>query len=112
MRPFNCLGTNSAHALSKSLKVSKGFMLAIASLRAPKLPCEVCNLCRSERGYLCRRGTVIGFDQPGCFSEVALLPEISLVRVDDRISDSEAACLQSLSDSIAAVETANIHIGD
>jgi threonine dehydrogenase-like Zn-dependent dehydrogenase len=77
-----------------------------------KLPCETCPLCLSERSYLCRRGPVIGFDQPGCFSEVALLPEISLVRVDDRISDSEAACLQSLSDSIAAVETASIQIGD
>ena len=32
--------------------------------------------------------------------------------VDDRISDSEAACLQSLSDSVAAVETAGIGIGD
>jgi threonine dehydrogenase-like Zn-dependent dehydrogenase len=55
---------------------------------------------------------VIGFDQPGCFSEIASLPAIALVKVDDRISNSEAACLQSLSDSVAAVETANIQIGD
>ena len=77
-----------------------------------KLPCGTCPLCRSERGYLCRKGPVIGFDQPGCFCEVASLPEIALVRVDDRISDSEAACLQSLSDSVAAVETAEIRMGD
>lgn len=77
-----------------------------------KLPCGSCNLCISERSYLCRRGPVIGFDLPGCFSEVAILPEISLVKVDDAISDSEAACLQSLSDSVAAVETAEIKIGD
>jgi threonine dehydrogenase-like Zn-dependent dehydrogenase len=32
--------------------------------------------------------------------------------VDERISDSEAACLQSLSDSVAAVETAGIGIAD
>lgn len=77
-----------------------------------KLPCQRCPLCLSERGHLCRKGPVIGFDLPGCFSERALLPEIALVKVDDRISDSEAACLQSLSDSVAAVETADIHIGD
>jgi len=77
-----------------------------------KLPCEQCLLCLSERSSLCRTGPVIGFDQPGCFSEIALLPEISLVRVDDSISDSEAACLQSLSDSVAAVETAQIQIGN
>ena len=39
------------------------------------------------------------------FAKLAILPEIALVKVDDRISDSEAACLQSLSDSVAAVET-------
>jgi threonine dehydrogenase-like Zn-dependent dehydrogenase len=77
-----------------------------------KLPCGECPLCRSERSHLCRRGPVIGFDLPGCFSEIALLPEIALVKVDDRISDSEAACLQSLSDSVAAVETAQLQMGD
>jgi threonine dehydrogenase-like Zn-dependent dehydrogenase len=77
-----------------------------------KLPCGDCPLCRGERGHLCRRGPVVGFDLPGCFAEVALLPEIALVRVDDRISDSEAACLQSLSDSVAAVETAGLQMGD
>jgi threonine dehydrogenase-like Zn-dependent dehydrogenase len=41
-----------------------------------------------------------------------VLPEIALVKVDSRLSDSEAACLQSLSDSVAAVETAEIRIGD
>jgi threonine dehydrogenase-like Zn-dependent dehydrogenase len=77
-----------------------------------KLPCQACPLCLDGRSHLCRRGPVIGFDLPGCFSERALLPEIALVQVDDRISDSEAACLQSLSDSIAAVETASIQVGD
>ncbi|HVV98821.1 MAG TPA: zinc-binding dehydrogenase [Planctomycetaceae bacterium] len=77
-----------------------------------KLPCQKCTLCESGRSALCRRGPVIGFDLPGCFSDLALLPEIALVKVDDRISDSEAACLQSLSDSVAAVETAELHIGD
>jgi threonine dehydrogenase-like Zn-dependent dehydrogenase len=77
-----------------------------------KLPCGECRLCRSERSDLCRRGPVIGFDLPGCFAERALLPDIALVKVDDRISDSEAACLQSLSDSVAAVETAGLRMAD
>src|SRR5438552_12632666 len=77
-----------------------------------KLPCGQCPLCRSGRGDLCRRGPVLGFDLPGCFAERASLPEIALVKVDDRISDSEAACLQSLSDSVAAVETAQLRMAD
>jgi threonine dehydrogenase-like Zn-dependent dehydrogenase len=77
-----------------------------------KLPCGDCPLCHCERSDLCRRGPVIGFDLPGCFAERASLPEIALVKVDDRISDSEAACLQSLSDSVAAVETAGLKMAD
>jgi threonine dehydrogenase-like Zn-dependent dehydrogenase len=77
-----------------------------------KLPCGSCPLCLDGRNHLCRKGPIIGFQLPGCFSERAILPEIALVVVDDRISDSEAACLQSLSDSVAAVETAEIKIGD
>lgn len=77
-----------------------------------KLPCENCTLCLSQRADLCRAGPVIGFDQPGCFSEIACIPEIALVHVDDRISNGEAACLQSLSDSVAAVETAQLRIAD
>jgi threonine dehydrogenase-like Zn-dependent dehydrogenase len=77
-----------------------------------KLPCQDCPLCRTGRADLCRRGPVIGFDLPGCFAERACLPEIALVKVDERITDSEAACLQSLSDSVAAVETAGLRVGD
>ncbi len=77
-----------------------------------KLPCGACSLCLEGKNHLCRKGPIIGFQLPGCFAERALLPEIALVHVDDRISNSEAACLQSLSDSVAAVETAGIAIGD
>ena len=77
-----------------------------------KLPCGDCPLCRSERSDLCRRGPVVGFDLPGCFAERARLPAVALVKVDDRISDSEAACLQSLSDSVAAVETASLRMAN
>ncbi|HYI97840.1 MAG TPA: zinc-binding dehydrogenase [Bryobacteraceae bacterium] len=77
-----------------------------------KLPCGQCALCVDGRASLCRKGPIIGFQLPGCFSEYALLPEIALTHVDDQISDSEAACLQSLSDSVAAVETAALRIGD
>ncbi len=89
-----------------------GFKIGDRVAARAKLPCEKCPLCLTERSYLCRKGPVIGFDLPGCFSELAILPEIALVKVDDRISNSEAACLQSLSDSIAAVETASIQMGD
>jgi len=58
------------------------------------------------------KGPIIGFQLPGCFAEYGSLPENALVRVAENISDSEAACLQSLSDSVAAVETAEIGMGN
>ena len=90
----------------------KGFKVGERVAARAKLPCGSCSLCRSERSDWCRAGPVIGFDLPGCFSERAVLPAIALVKVDDRISDSEAACLQSLSDSVAAVETAQVQMAD
>ena len=89
-----------------------GFQVCDRVAARAKLPCGECQLCRGGRNYLCRKGPIIGFQLPGCFAEYAILPEIALVKVDDRISDSEAACLQSLSDSVASVETAQIAIGD
>jgi threonine dehydrogenase-like Zn-dependent dehydrogenase len=77
-----------------------------------KLPCQECPLCTGGYASRCRKGPIIGFQLPGCFSEFAVLPEIALTLVGDSISDSEAACLQSLSDSVASVETANIQVGD
>jgi threonine dehydrogenase-like Zn-dependent dehydrogenase len=90
----------------------KGFKVGERVAARAKLPCGSCSLCSSERSDWCRAGPVIGFDLPGCFSERAVLPAIALVKVDDRISDSEAACLQSLSDSVAAVETAQVQMAD
>ncbi len=77
-----------------------------------KLPCQACPMCMNGQNYLCRKGPIIGFQLPGCFAEFAVLPEIALVKVPDNISDSEAACLQSLSDSVASVETAQLGMGD
>jgi len=90
----------------------QGYMPGDRVAARAKLPCGDCVLCRTERGDRCRSGPVIGFDLPGCFAERAILPAIALVKVDDRISDSEAACLQSLSDSVAAVETADLKLAD
>src|SRR5258708_4197626 len=89
-----------------------GFAVGDRVAARAKLPCGDCPLCHSERSRLCRRGPIIGFQLPGCFSERAILPEIALVKLDERISDSEGACLQSLSDSVAAVETAGLALGD
>ena len=49
-----------------------------------KLPCGDCPLCSTGRSHLCRKGPIIGFQLPGCFSELATLPEFSLDRPGQR----------------------------
>ena len=110
-RRCNCSVTSFARIVEVGSDVTRFHPGDRVAARA-KLPCGACPQCRSERSHLCRLGPVLGFDLPGCFAQLASLPEIALVKVDDRISDSEAACLQSLSDSVAAVETAGLAMGD
>ena len=86
----------------------KGFKPGERVAARAKLPCGKCPMCLADRTTLCRKGPVIGFQLPGCFSEFALLPGISLVKVADNISDSEGACLQSLSDMKRALESKEI----
>lgn len=110
--PVQLFGHEFCARIIETNQCSPKFKVGDRVAARAKLPCGDCPMCNSERSTQCRRGPVIGFDLPGCFSEVAVLPENALVKVDDRISDSEAACLQSLSDSVASVETACLQMAD
>src|SRR5579859_3912144 len=110
--PVQLFGHEFSARIVEVAKDVVGFAVGDRVAARAKLPCQECSLCLTERSHLCRKGPIIGFQLPGCFSERAILPAIALVKLDDRISDSEGACLQSLSDSVAAVETADIRLGN
>jgi threonine dehydrogenase-like Zn-dependent dehydrogenase len=76
------------------------------------LPCLQCALCREGRTDDCRRGPHVGWDLPGCLSDVAVVPARGLVELPDAVGDQEAACLQPAADCVAAVEAARIEPGD
>lgn len=75
------------------------------------LPCLACALCREGRTEDCRRGPHVGFDLPGCLSDVTTMPATGLVPVPDGVSDRQAACLQPASDCVAAVEAGGVGPG-
>ena len=77
-----------------------------------KIPCGSCSMCQSGYSMLCKNTDLMGVTIPGIFSELVLLPERALIKVDDRVSASEGACLQPMSDCVGAVETAEVNIGD
>lgn len=76
------------------------------------LPCLECALCQSGRPEQCRRGPHVGFDLPGCLSDVSAVPAIGLVPISDAVSDADAACLQPASDCVAAVAAADLRPGN
>ena len=77
-----------------------------------KIACGACGMCRTGHSESCQHMDLMGVTLPGCFSELVLLPERGLIRIDDLVSDSEGACLQPVGDCVAAVETAGISMGD
>ena len=110
--PVQLFGHEFCAELSRSAKALRDFDRAIASRRAPNSRAESARCAATDVLTSAARGRSSGFSFRAASREYALLPEIALTYVDDRISDSEAACLQSLSDSVAAVETAGMRIGD
>ena len=109
--PVQLFGHEFCARVSRSEKASLGFGPATAWRPGRNCPAA------PAPSALTARTTSAARDRSSAFSSPAVLPsgpspESRWCTVDDRISDSEAACLQSLSDSVAAVETAGIAIGD
>lgn len=58
------------------------------------MSCRVCSACTDGREYDCAGRTIWGFQtgpNHGAFSEMALLPEVNVVKIPDSISYDEAA---------------------
>lgn len=75
------------------------------------LPCMACPLCAEGRTEDCRRGLHVGFEVPGCLSDVSVVPARGLVALPEGVSDSAAACLQPACDCVAAVQAARLEPG-
>ena len=110
-RPYNCSGMSIARAV---LEIGEGvtdFVLAIACRPRPSCVRRMPPLYRRPFSPV-PQGSDHRVPAPGLLSEYAMLPEIALHASRDRISDSEAACLQSLRDSVAAAKLPASVIGD
>ncbi|TAK29621.1 MAG: Zn-dependent alcohol dehydrogenase [Chloroflexota bacterium] len=74
--------------------------------------CHKCGNCLDGRPDLCASRSTVGFHLPGCLAEYAVLPADVLTRVLPAVSDHEAAGVQPLSESIEAVASAELELGD
>lgn len=82
----------------------------VASLA--KISCGECPMCRAGFPRLCVKAKLLGINLDGIFAEKVIIPENGLALVPEELTNSEAANLQPLADCVAAVESANIKLGD
>ncbi|MFQ5853858.1 MAG: alcohol dehydrogenase catalytic domain-containing protein [Candidatus Binatia bacterium] len=59
----------------------------------PRIFCGTCDMCLSAREMLCRNGGIIGLVTQGCYADYSVLPEASVFRVPDSVSDELAVGL-------------------
>jgi threonine dehydrogenase-like Zn-dependent dehydrogenase len=77
-----------------------------------KIRCGTCKLCLDGREDECDKGPIVGIQIPGAFAERLAVPPSALVHVADHISDTDAACIQSISSTLSCVKSADIRGGE
>lgn len=80
----------------------------------PKLPCGVCDDCRTGASYRCAMALTagIGFARDGGFAEMVAVPAPLLYRLPAALALEHACLVEPLSVAIHGVERARIHPGD
>jgi threonine dehydrogenase-like Zn-dependent dehydrogenase len=80
----------------------------------PKIPCGVCDDCRSGAGYRCAMALTagIGFARDGGFAERVAAPAALLHRVPPGLALEHACLVEPLSVAIHGVARARLHPGD
>jgi len=64
------------------------------------ISCNFCRCCRAGREHLCRENISIGVTIQGCFAEYLSLPAVNAYPIPDDVSDTTAAILNPLGNSV------------
>ncbi|MGX1695298.1 NAD(P)-dependent alcohol dehydrogenase [Microbacterium keratanolyticum] len=79
----------------------------------PQRPCRACEYCRSGAYNLCQRMEFYATPPvDGAFSEYVIIQDDFAYAVPDEVSDDAAALIEPLSVGIAAVQKAELAVGD
>lgn len=74
--------------------------------------CGRCDACTSGDYHLCRYGASIGLHSDGAFAGRVVVPEYTLVRVPDGVSDEAAAMTEPLAVGLHALDRGGVRAGD
>ncbi|MBN2625662.1 MAG: alcohol dehydrogenase catalytic domain-containing protein, partial [Spirochaetales bacterium] len=64
------------------------------------ITCGHCRNCRAGKRHLCRNTSGVGVNRTGCFSERFVLPAGNAFKLDDYISDDQAAIFDPLGNAV------------
>lgn len=70
--------------------------------------CGVCRYCRTGRGHLCDKTSIIGVDEDGVFAEYVNLPASNIWSIDDKIPNHHAAIFDPVGNAMHAVSKADV----
>lgn len=74
--------------------------------------CGLCPACRSGAQNLCREMSIMGFHRDGGFAEYVVVPEQSLIPLDERCSFRDAVFAEPLSCCLNAIELSRLRAGE
>jgi threonine dehydrogenase-like Zn-dependent dehydrogenase len=91
-----------------------GWVAGDTAVVDPKLPCGVCDDCRTGASYRCAMALTagIGFARDGGFAELVAVPAPLLLRLPAGLALEHACLVEPLSVAIHGVERARVHPGD
>jgi threonine dehydrogenase-like Zn-dependent dehydrogenase len=74
--------------------------------------CGTCPMCTAGKRYACQSPLHMGSDLPGAFAEYMYLPEWSVVKMPETLTDNEVAALQPLASCVGIVANTQIGMGN
>jgi (R,R)-butanediol dehydrogenase / meso-butanediol dehydrogenase / diacetyl reductase len=73
---------------------------------------QTCYWCQIGRYNLCAQGAVLGFDGHGSHAQYVAVPNYSLYRIPDSMSDEHGALIEPLSVAVHGLRQGKLRLGD
>ena len=109
----NVLGHEYAGEVVEIGAATTGWAIGDRLIALPGKPCGTCNACQAGRRNECEQVIAQGFDlrMPGAYAEYATCMAALAMKIDDVLSDNDAAVIEPLAVGLGAWKSANVPTG-
>jgi threonine dehydrogenase-like Zn-dependent dehydrogenase len=78
----------------------------------PNIPCGRCSFCIQGRNNICENKRIVGLNEPGCFAQYVIVPELFAWKLPDTISDDDAVTIEPMAVAYHALFCTKAKPGD